>query len=109
MAQLRQDYPELQRRGVAVVVVGPDDAARFRSFWEDGSLPFTGLPDPDHRVLKLYGQETSIFKLGRMPAQALIDRDGMIRYVHYGKSMQDIPSLADLTPYLPAPGDVPAR
>jgi peroxiredoxin Q/BCP len=31
-------------------------------------LPFIGLPDPGHRVLKLYGQEMKLFKLGRLPA-----------------------------------------
>ncbi len=50
-----------------------------------------GLPDPAHTVLKLYGQEVKIFKLGRMPAQMLIDRSGTLRYVHYGHSMADIP------------------
>jgi peroxiredoxin Q/BCP len=55
-------------------------------------LPFIGLPDPEHRILKLYGQEASLFKLGRLPAQMLVDTSGMLRYVHYGHSMMDIPS-----------------
>ncbi len=42
-------------------------------------------------VLKLYGQEVNLFKLGRMPAQVLIDKAGMARFVHYGHNMQDIP------------------
>ena len=60
------------------------------------ALPFIGLPDPDHRVLKLYGQETSLFKLGRLPAQMLIDKSGLLRYVHYGHSMTDIPSNKEI-------------
>jgi peroxiredoxin len=54
-------------------------------------LPFIGLPDPRHSVLKLYGQEIKLFKWGRMPAQVLIDRKGVARFVHYGHDMTDIP------------------
>jgi peroxiredoxin Q/BCP len=31
-----------------------------------------------------------------MPAQVLIDRDGIARYVHYGNSMKDIPSNQEI-------------
>ncbi len=37
-----------------------------------------------------------MFKFGRMPAQAIIDKDGIVRYVHYGKSMRDIPDNSEL-------------
>ncbi len=46
------------------------------------ALPFIGLPDPAASVLNLYGQEVNLFKLGRMPAQVLIDKAGVARYVH---------------------------
>jgi peroxiredoxin Q/BCP len=49
------------------------------------------LPDPKHKVADLYGQESSIFKLGRIPALLLIDKNGQIRYQHYSSSMKDIP------------------
>jgi peroxiredoxin Q/BCP len=47
-------------------------------------------------VLKLYGQQVNLFKLGRMPAQVLVDKAGKARYVHYGHSMSDIPSNEEL-------------
>jgi peroxiredoxin Q/BCP len=47
-------------------------------------------------VLKLYGQQVNLFKLGRMPAQVLIDKAGIARYVHYGHDMTDIPENAEL-------------
>jgi peroxiredoxin Q/BCP len=37
-----------------------------------------------------------IFKLGRMPAQMLIDKKGILRFVHYGHSMKDIPSTEEV-------------
>jgi peroxiredoxin Q/BCP len=96
MAQSRQDYDQFVSRDVAVVVVGPEDAKGFAAYWQKESLPFTGLPDPKASVLKLYGQEVNLFKLGRMPAQVLIDKQGVARFVHYGHSMSDIPSNQEI-------------
>ena len=96
MAQLRQDYPEFLQSGTAVVVVGPESPAAFASYWQKNDLPFVGLPDPKHSVLKLYGQEIKLFKLGRMPAQVLVDRAGVARFVHYGHDMSDIPSTGEV-------------
>ena len=96
MAQLRHDYSEFAARDVEVVVVGPEDAASFAGYFEKESLPFVGLPDPKYSVLKLYGQEVKLFKLGRMPAQVLIDKAGVARYVHYGHRMSDIPENAEI-------------
>ena len=91
MAQLRQDYLQFVARDVEVVAVGPEDARAFADYFQKESLPFVGLPDPKAGVLKLYGQEVNLFQLGRMPAQVLIDRAGVARYVHYGHNMSDIP------------------
>jgi len=96
MAQLRQDYQQFAERGAEIIAVGPDTSEAFRSYWEQEGLPFVGLPDPKHSVLKLYGQQIKLFKLGRMPAQVLVDRSGIARYVHYGHSMSDIPSSKEL-------------
>jgi peroxiredoxin len=91
MAQLRHDYSRFEARDVVVIAVGPEDAGAFAKYWQNEELPFVGLPDPSHSVLKLYGQEIKLFKLGRMPAQVLIDKAGVARYVHYGHDMTDIP------------------
>ena len=96
MAQLRHDYTEFTARDTEVVVVGPEGAEAFENYWQKEDLPFIGLPDPKHSVLKLYGQEVNLFKLGRMPAQVIIDKEGIARYVHYGKSMSDIPENEEL-------------
>jgi len=91
MAQLRRDYLEFEKRQTVIIVVGPEDAKAFEAYWREHDLPFIGLPDPKASVLKLYGQEVNLFKLGRMPAQVIVDRDGMVRFVHYGHDMSDIP------------------
>jgi len=96
MAQLRQDYERYVEHEMEIVVVGPDGPSAFRDYWARNDLPFVGLPDPGYSVLKLYGQEISLFKFGRMPAQVVVDKQGVARYVHYGKSMSDIPDLDEI-------------
>jgi peroxiredoxin Q/BCP len=96
MAQLRQDIDKFDALNCRVVVVGPEGADRFREYWRKESLPFIGLPDPGHSVLRKYGQEVRIFKLGRMPAQVLIDENRVARFVYYGHSMKDIPRNDDV-------------
>ncbi len=96
MAQLRQDYEQFVQRGAEILVVGPEGPEAFARYWEAERLPFVGLPDPEHVVLKRYGQEVNLFKLGRMPAQAIVDREGVVRWIHYGHSMSDIPSNEEL-------------
>jgi peroxiredoxin len=91
MAQLRQDHAAFAERDAEVVVVGPDGKEDFAAYWRENDLPFIGIPDPRHSVLKLYGQKVNLFKLGRMPAQVLVDKGGMARFVHYGHAMSDIP------------------
>ena len=96
MAQLRQDYAQFEGENTTILVVGPENAEAFSRYWQENELPFVGLPDPKHSVLKLYGQEIKLFKFGRMPAMVVIDRQGMVRFVHYGHSMSDIPENADV-------------
>ena len=79
-----------------VLAVGPNSAFAFEQYWENERIPFVGLPDPDHAVARKYRQEVSLFKLGRMPLNCVIDKKGYIRFAHYGASMRDIPSNDDL-------------
>ena len=96
MAQLRQDFAEFERRNTVILVVGPENAAAFTRYFSKNGLPFIGLPDPAHTVLKLYGQQINLFKFGRMPAQVLMDKAGAARFIHYGHDMTDIPKNAEI-------------
>jgi len=91
MAQLRQDHDQFIQRDTIVIAVGPDSKKAFKEFWKEHHIPFIGLADPDHRVASLYDQEVNLLKFGRIPAQMIIDKDGILRYVHYSRSMSDIP------------------
>jgi peroxiredoxin len=96
MAQLRLDQAKFFERETTILVVGPEDVEAFRKYWQEHDLPFIGLPDPTQSVLKLYGQQIKIFKFGRMPAQVVVDKEGVARFVHYGHAMSDIPDNASL-------------
>jgi peroxiredoxin len=96
MAQLRQDSDKFKAENTAIVVVGPENSTAFADYFDENDLPFIGLPDPKHSVLKMYGQEIKLFKFGRMPALVIIDRQGMVRFCHYGQSMANIPPNEDV-------------
>lgn len=96
MAQLRQDYDKFAAQDTEVIVVGPEGATAFSMYWKMNNLPFIGLPDPTHTVLKRYGQEVSLFKFGRQPAQVTIDKSGRVRFVHYGHDPSDIPANGEI-------------
>jgi peroxiredoxin len=100
MAQLRQDYQEFVKRNAVIIVLGPDGPNAFRRYWAENEMPFTGLPDIRSKIGDLYYQEVNLLKLGRMPAVFVIDRAGLIRYVHYGDSMSDIPENSEITTFL---------
>lgn len=44
------------------------------------------------KVADQFYQEVNLWKLGRLPAIFVIDRQGKVRYAHYGDSMADIPA-----------------
>lgn len=91
MAQLRQDYQQFVARETEVVAVGPDSVEAFKRFWDQNQIPFVGLADPAHIAARLYDQEVNLMKFGRVPAQMVIDKGGIVRFVHYARSMSDIP------------------
>lgn len=96
MQTLITDYTKFVERNTEVITLGPNSAAEHKRFWESQQVPFIGLPDPGSRTADLYMQEVNLFKLGRMPTVFLIDRQGFIRYQHYGNSMADIPANAEI-------------
>lgn len=96
MARLRDDHEKFTQRGTVVLAVGPNTEAAFQQYWHNENLPFIGIPDPEHRVAVLYRQQVNLFKLGRMPLMCIVDKNGRIRYAHYGASMADIPETETL-------------
>lgn len=93
---MRQEYDLFTAQDAVILVIGPDDANAYARQWQQQQFPFVGLPDPTHQVANRYGQEVKLLKFGRLPALMVVDKDGFVRYVHYGSSMQDIPPNAEV-------------
>jgi len=93
---LRDNYQEFLKRRVEVLILGPDGPYAFKRYWEEEKMPFPGCADIGSKVADRYLQEVNIFKFGRMPAEIIIDKTGIIRYLHYGESMSDIPQIQQL-------------
>jgi mycoredoxin-dependent peroxiredoxin len=81
---------------IEVIAIGPDGPRAFKKYWEEEKIPFPGCPDIGSKVADVYRQEVNILKFGRMPAEFIIDKYAVIRYLHYGESMSDIPTVDDL-------------
>jgi peroxiredoxin len=100
MAQLRNDYQEFVKRDTEVIILGPDGPSAFKRTWELEDMPMIGRADPGSKVADRYHQEVNLLKLGRMPAMLVIDKQGIIRFLHYGKSMSDIPENENVLKFL---------
>ncbi|MAT43079.1 MAG: thioredoxin peroxidase [Anaerolineaceae bacterium] len=96
MAQLRQDYEKFTELGAEILTLGPDGPRAFKRYWEENDIPYIGLADIKSKIADSFSQEVNLFKLGRMPALFVIDKEGIIRYAHYGDSMSDIPENSEV-------------
>ena len=92
MAQLRQDYQKFLEKNAEIIAVGPEDTTSFTAWWHEHQMPFVGIPDPKHDIARLYNQQFKLLRGGRLPALAVIDKEGKIRLMHYANLPSDIPS-----------------
>lgn len=82
----RDDYAELQARGVEVLGVSADDVASHLKFSEKYNLPFQLLSDPDHTMIEKYGAwgEKSMYGKkywGVVRMTYIIDEEGLVTHV----------------------------
>ncbi len=61
MKQLHQDYNKFADKDTVIVAIGPENANSFKTYWEENSLKFYGIPNSKQSVLKLYDQKINIF------------------------------------------------
>lgn len=101
--ELAKAYPRFVELDAEVIAVGPDGAEAFRELFTKLRIPFPGIPDPEHLIADTYGQEVVWWKLGRMPAQFLIDKRGVVRFSEYSRSMSQITPPAEILEFLERP------
>ena len=88
---MREEVENFVEKDTEILVIGPEGPRQFKKVWEKEQFPFVGFSDYRHSVADLYGQEVKLLKLGRMPAMLIVDREGIIQFVHFGDNMADIP------------------
>ncbi|NWF63741.1 MAG: redoxin domain-containing protein [Chloroflexi bacterium] len=93
MARFRDSYSEFTARGAELIAIGPDSLESFQRYWAKENIPFTGLPDHNNAVAKMYKQQVNLFKFGRMPLNCIIDTNGLMRFVYYSASRLDYPDI----------------
>lgn len=120
-----REYPRLQRMGLEVIAVFHSSPGRLRSHFKHRPIPFPIVGDPDRRLYRSYGVETSWTRLllsavkprfywdwlrsmrhgffggldlhlASMPADFLIGPDGTVLRVHYGADIGDHMPVHDI-------------
>lgn len=107
---MRDDHARFEALGARVVVVTRHDKEEMVAHWKKEKLPYAGVSDPDGHLTDAYGQQWRLFKLGRMPAQFVVDCQGKIAFAHYASGMSDIPkneAMLELMKGLDCPGKTP--
>ena len=84
LEELRKQFPADQFQILAVNV--DQDIEKARKFLERTGVGYPSATDPKGRLPQMYGIET-------MPTSFLIDRTGVIRYVHHGFRKGDVTPL----------------
>ncbi len=90
---MRDNHAAFVEANTAVVAVTKDDVEDVMEYCSENEIPFYCVPDPEATIGASYYQRS---KLGLMPAIFVIDQSMVIRYVHYGTGMADIPTAAEL-------------
>jgi thioredoxin-dependent peroxiredoxin len=83
---LRDNFAALQKAGITVLGVSPDEVEKHKKFEAKHQLPFTLLADPAHAIIDKYGVwgEKQLYGrkyMGLHRTTFLIDEKGMIRKV----------------------------
>ncbi len=90
MMQLHQDIDKFESKKIRVVAICPDKESDIEKFIDDNNILFDMVSDRSHSIADKYGQQVNIFKLGRMPAQIMLDKNKEVIFKHYASNMKNI-------------------
>ncbi len=90
MMQLHQDIEKFEAKKIKVLAICPEKVEGVEKYMQKNPLSFDLLADNSHVIADKYSQKVSIFKLGRMPAQIILDKNEEVLFEHHAKSMADI-------------------
>ncbi|MDE3235065.1 MAG: thioredoxin-dependent thiol peroxidase [Bacteroidota bacterium] len=83
---LRDNYALLQKAGLVIIGISPDDITKHKKFEDKYSLPFTLVADPEHTIIDKYGVwgEKQMYGrkyMGLHRTTFVIDEKGMIEKI----------------------------
>jgi peroxiredoxin Q/BCP len=83
---LRDNFSALQKEGIVVIGVSPDEEEKHKKFETKFELPFTLLADPELAIIEKYGVwgEKSMYGkkyMGLLRTTFLIDETGSIKKI----------------------------
>ncbi len=86
--EIRDNYKEMERLGLVVLGISPDNTKSHGKFKTKYKLPFTLLSDTDHKVCELYGVWAKKKFMGReymgvLRSSFLIDKKGVIKKIYH--------------------------
>jgi thioredoxin-dependent peroxiredoxin len=117
--ELIQNYDSIKSEGYNIIAIYESSNATLKDYLADTPVPFSIVGDPDLKLYKKYGVEKSFWKTMRTPfrkqsreamvkgselfpekykrdgnrtrihADFLIDENGLLKVVHYGKNIGD--------------------
>ena len=103
-AQLGRKSGELRDAGVEVLVIGPGGRGAASAYRRMTRLPVPVLADERREVFRAYGFKMKLRVL-QQSGTALVDRDGVLRYIHRATNPQN---ALDMDALLEAVGRLPA-
>lgn len=91
--QLEQARPLFEQRGARIVAISADSPSVAAQTKSELGLGFTVLPDSDLELMRLYNHRERYSQLQvHNPAVYIVDREGVVRYVHFGQDAGDRPA-----------------
>ena len=83
---LRDNYKTLEKKGLVILGVSPDDEKKHKKFEQKYHLPFTLLADPEKKIVDKYGVwgEKNLYGrkyMGLHRTTFLIDEKGIIKKI----------------------------
>jgi peroxiredoxin len=94
MAQLRQDYAKIQALKGEVMVMVPNGPKMIGRYLEKSGTPYPVLSDKGSKAAGQYFQTKHFFALGT-PTVFVVDKQGIIRYAYYAKSLLEEPATEE--------------
>ncbi len=90
MVRLHQEIDFFKSKNTNLVVIVPENEASLTKYLNKNSINLNFVSDSTHKIADKYNQAVKLLKLGRMPAQVLLDKNLNVVFEHHANNMKDI-------------------